>query len=135
MQGNECCANCFGDPGLSKNVIPMILSRRGEQRPKTCDYCGTADTQTFPPSHLREWFELVLDLYVRDPGGKPLASLLAEDWKIFDHPKMDPAHVKELLGDILDDGQIVRQSFTSDSTPVNETPQRWEDLSLNSPMK
>jgi hypothetical protein len=70
----------------------------------------------------------VLDLYVRDPGGKPLASLLAEDWKIFDHPKMDPAHVKELLGDILDDGQIVRQSFTSDSTPVNETPQRWEDL-------
>ncbi|MGO2034985.1 MAG: RES family NAD+ phosphorylase [Brevibacterium sp.] len=71
---------------------------------------------------------MLLDCYVPDDNGKSLVALLAEDWRLFDHPVMDEAHAKELLAEILDDGGVVRQSFAPTDLLVDETPQRWEDL-------
>ncbi|MCM1012317.1 RES family NAD+ phosphorylase [Brevibacterium sp. XM4083] len=71
---------------------------------------------------------MLLDCYVPDSNGKSLASLLADDWRLFDHPAMDEAHAKELLAEILDDGEIVRQPFAPIDLLVSETPQRWNDL-------
>lgn len=99
------------------------MSREG-----VCGYCGTTNATTITPHALSQWFEMVLDCYVPDSSGKSLARLLSEDWRLFDHPVMDEAHAKELLADILDDGEIVRQALAPVDLPVHETPQRWDDL-------
>jgi hypothetical protein len=41
---------------------------------------------------------------------------------------MDVAHAKELLGEILDDGQIVRQTFAPSADFQSEALARWETL-------
>lgn len=129
MINKQCCASCFGDPGLARNIIPKIVADgTGKSRVQRCDYCRTEDATTIAPPALSQWFEMVLDCYAPADGGKSLATLLSEDWRLFDHPTMDEVHAKELLADILDDGEIVRQAFAPADPPVHETPQRWEDL-------
>lgn len=71
---------------------------------------------------------MLIDCYAPDEDGESLACLLKRDWRLFGHRMMDEAHVKELLADILDDGEIVRKNFGSINSPGSETPQRWEDL-------
>ncbi|MEW6875783.1 RES family NAD+ phosphorylase [Trueperella pyogenes] len=71
---------------------------------------------------------MLIDCYTNDNKGKPLTALLAEDWRLFDDSKMDDAHAKELLAEVLDDGEIVRKSFVPIELPINETRQRWNDL-------
>lgn len=129
MTKKYCCANCFGDPGLTRNIIPKVIGDgTGQPRRGNCGYCGTQDTITIDPSALSQWFEMLVDCYDTDDEGKSLAALLAEDWRLFDNPRMDEAHAKELLADILNDGEIVRRSFAPIDLLVNETPQRWDDL-------
>lgn len=129
MSNKYCCAACFGDPGLTRNIIPKVIADgTGEALTGDCGYCGAKSTTTFLPSALSQWFEMVVDCYIQKDDGRSLASLLLEDWCLFDNPAMDEAHAKELLADILDDGEIVRQSFVPIDLLVNETPQRWDDL-------
>ncbi|WP_413451132.1 RES family NAD+ phosphorylase [Georgenia phoenicis] len=129
MAKKYCCADCFGDPGLTRSIIPKVVSDdTGSPHIGTCGYCGTTNTTTIDPSALNQWFEMVLDCYVPDESGWSLPSLLAQDWRLFDHPTMDEAHAKELLADILDDGEIVRRAFSPVDLPLHETPQRWEHL-------
>lgn len=106
----------------------MIADGTGFPVEGDCGYCGTKNITTIDPSALSQWFEMLLDCYVPDDEGQSLASLLAEDWRLFDHPSMDEAHAKELLADILNDGEIVRRPFVPIDLLVNETPQRWDDL-------
>lgn len=129
MAKKYCCADCIGDPELTRSIIPKVVADgTGQARHGDCGYCGTKDTTTIDPSALSQWFEMVLDCYASDSEGKSLAASLAEDWRLFDHPAMDEAHAKELLAEILNDGEIVRQSFVPIDLLVNETPQRWDDL-------
>lgn len=129
MAKKQCCADCFGDPGLTRSIIPKVIEDgTGLPREGDCGYCGTVNTTTVDPCALSQWFEMVLDCYVVDEDGKPLASLLKEDWRLFDHPMMDEAHAKELLADIFNDGEIVRKSFAPLDIPFDETPQKWGDL-------
>lgn len=129
MAKKYCCAHCFGDPELTRSIIPKVVADgTGRARHGDCGYCGTKATTTIDPSSLSQWFEMVLDCYVPDSEGKSLAASLAEDWRLFDHPVMDEAHAKELLAEILNDGEIVRHSFVPIDLLVNETPQRWDDL-------
>lgn len=129
MSDKHCCASCFGDPGLTRNIIPKVVSDgTGQARTGDCGYCGTKNTTTFAPSALSQWFEMVVDCYVLDDSGRSLPALLSEDWRLFDHPAMDEAHAKELLADILDDGEIVRRTFAPIDLLINETPQRWDHL-------
>jgi len=129
MPSRYCCASCFGDPGLTANIIPKVVAdETGTPRRGRCDYCGTEDTYLVSPSALSQWFEMVIDSYEPNTDGETLATLLREDWRLFGHPVMDEAHAKELLADILDDGEIVRRTFAPLDLLVTETPQRWEDL-------
>jgi hypothetical protein len=53
---------------------------------------------------------------------------MKEDWRIFSHPAMDLAHTKELLAEILDDGEIVRASFAPSPSYKSEGLVQWETL-------
>lgn len=129
MPKKRCCSTCFGDPGLTRSIIPKIISDgTGDAKLGRCDYCGTENVMTVVPNALSQWFEMVFDCYTFDEDGSSLATLLRTDWCLFDHPAMDEAHAKELIADIVDDGEIVRRFFAPLHLPHHETPQRWDDL-------
>lgn len=118
-----CCHACFGDRGLRRDIIPMLSGSTGD-----CSYCATTDVPLVQPISLRDVFELLISIYEPDPTGRVLVSWLKDDWDLFGHPAMDTAHAKELLGDILDDGDIVRKNFRPSPTYQSEALARWETL-------
>lgn len=119
----NCCAQCFGDSYLGSQIIPDISSETG-----TCDYCGSEGQALVEPQALKDLFEVTIGIYSRDPSGKTLSEWLSADWAMFRHPRMDLAHSKELLADILDDGEIVRQTFSPTFLGVPTSLDRWTDL-------
>jgi len=81
------------------------------------------------PTDLREHFELLTGIYVRDAQGVGLIELLKSDWGMFSHERMDNAHAKELLSDILDDGELVRHKYSPSEAAVSDDAlQRWGAL-------
>lgn len=119
----NCCSKCFGDRGLSREIIPTLPSSLG-----TCSYCGTENESLVEPAALRDCFELVVNIYRRDNEGKSLVEWFKDDWAMFDHPRMDIAHAKELLADILDDGDIVRQKFLPSDSCLTDRLDWWRKL-------
>lgn len=119
----HCCPACFGDPGLSQDIIPSRSAAHG-----TCDYCGTTDMPLVEPQQLVDEFEILVSIYEPADSGKTLVEWLKEDWKLFSHPKMDIAHAKELLGDILNNGETVRKTVAPSATYKSEGLARWEPL-------
>jgi hypothetical protein len=71
---------------------------------------------------------MLIEVYEPSPLGRPLVEWLRADWRLFTEPKMDDAHAKELLADVLDDGEVVRQSFIPLSRNDIESLRRWDDL-------
>lgn len=118
-----CCPECFGDRGLRNNIIPTHSEVRGE-----CGYCGTKDVDLVEPSKLSDVFEVLVSIYEPDPQGKSLVEWMKSDWQLFSHPKMDVAHAKELLSEILDDGEIVRKSFSPAEKHSSDGLAQWGTL-------
>lgn len=106
-QAKLCCANCFDDRGLRKQIIPTFSNEDG-----TCSFCNTENEQLVEPITLRDYFELLISIYVQDENGKTLVEWLKEDWGMFILPQMDNANASMLLAEILDDGDIVRKKFS-----------------------
>ncbi|HET6388574.1 RES family NAD+ phosphorylase [Hyphomicrobium sp.] len=123
MARKRCCPECFGDRGLTKQIFPFLGPSRGK-----CDYCGSTDVDLLNPQALAPYFGLVVNVYEPDEDGKPLAEWLKDDWELFSHPKMDLANAAYLLGDILDDGQIVRKNFIPSPSYKSEGLIQWETL-------
>jgi RES domain len=123
MPTRRCCTECFDDRGLREQIFPFLGPERG-----TCGYCGTRDVDLLEPQALAPYFELVVNVYERSDNGQSLAEWMKDDWQLFSHPAMDIAHTKELLGDILDDGDIVRASFVPSPTYTSEGLLQWETL-------
>jgi hypothetical protein len=119
----RCCPECFDDRGLRKNIIPSIGPTRG-----TCDYCGSADVDLVEPHQLVDYFQLLINVYEPDSDGKLLVEWMKEDWQLFTHSRMDTAHAKELLSEILNDGDIVRKAFSPSATYKSEGLIRWDTL-------
>ena len=119
----HCCPECFGDRGLKKDIIPLISDSRG-----ICGFCNSHDVDLVEAVILEDWFRLLISIYEPDPDGKPLVEWLKEDWQLFSHSRMDVAHAKELLGEILDDGDIVRRNFSPSERYKSEVLIRWETL-------
>lgn len=117
-----CCANCIDDRHLRRQVIPELSNLIG-----TCSYCGSAGQALIEPIFLREQFELIVSVYTADPNGRTLVEWLKDDWAMFTHERMDVAHAKELLADILDDGDVVRARFSATSSKSNVLA-NWEEL-------
>src|SRR3546814_8443868 len=68
------------------------------------------------------------DVFSSDLAGKSLVEWLKDDWLLFSHPRMDIAHAKELLGEILDDGEIVRRGFVPSASYISEGLAQWDKL-------
>ena len=118
-----CCAKCFGDRGLRREIIPLHSSELG-----SCSYCESENQHLIKPNQLADYFELLISIYRSDDDGKTLVEWLKEDWSLFEHPKLDNAHAKELLAEILNDGEIVRKRFIPSELCHSDRLDRWEEL-------
>jgi hypothetical protein len=116
-----CCAECFNDRHLRRE-IPGLSAGRAR-----CDYCGTDDVHVVEPTKLQNYFEVLLSIYEPHADGRFLVEWLKDDWEMF-HPGMDMARQKELLGDVLNDGEIVRQPFVPSERFKSDGLDRWEKL-------
>lgn len=116
-----CCPECFDDRGLRDELFPTLEPSHG-----TCDFCGTVDTQLVEPAKLANYFELLINVYEPSEEGKSLIELMKDDWQLFSHQRMDVAHAKELLGEILDDGEIVRRGFAPSASYISEGLAQWD---------
>lgn len=121
MPKRLCCPECFDDHGLRNDIFPSLEPARG-----TCSFCGTENTALVEPTALRTYFELLANVYEPDATGKSLVEWMKEDWLLY--PTMDVAHAKELLGEILDDGEIVRRPFSPSSSYTSDGLVNWETL-------
>ena len=119
----NCCAECFGDRGLRKNIIPLRSTTVGR-----CSYCNSENIAVLAPTQLVEYFELLISAYRRDAGGKLLVEWFREDWGMFEHQRMDDSRAKDLLAEILDDGDIVRQPFSPANDIETDPLSEWERL-------
>jgi hypothetical protein len=119
----NCCAECFGDRVLRRNVIPTRSTATGQ-----CSYCGTDHVALIAPRELAEYFELLVSAYHQDPTGKLLVQWFREDWAMFQHPKMDDSRAKDLLAEILNDVEIVQRQFVPVGDPAIDPLSEWEKL-------
>lgn len=117
-----CCAECFGDRGLRKSLIPARSAGMGN-----CSYCGGVNVQLVDPAQLAEYFELVVGAYVVTPGGKTLIQLLREDWGLFEKVGMDDARATALLHDILEEPDLLHRTFSPPSVMADRLSD-WERL-------
>lgn len=123
MSKRLCCPECFDDRGLRDQLFPSLDPSHG-----TCDFCGTTETQLIEPGKLADYFELLVNVYEPNEDGKSLVEWMKEDWQLFSHKRMDIAHAKELLGEILDDGEIVRRRFAPSASYMSEGLAQWDKL-------
>lgn len=118
-----CCAECFGDRGLTRDIVPMRSTGVGN-----CSYCETQNTLVVAPTQISEFFELLVSAYKPDEQGRVLVDCFREDWELFEHPNMDNHRANELLAAILNEPEIVTETFTPayevDGNPLND----WEKL-------
>jgi hypothetical protein len=119
----KCCAECFGDTGLRKSIIPLWATETGR-----CSYCDSENVRIISPSGLAEYFELVISAYEPNADGKLLVDWFREDWGLFEHPRMDDPRVKDLLTDILDNAEIVQQPFVPAQDLSGDRLVQWEQL-------
>jgi hypothetical protein len=117
-----CCAECFGDRVLRK-AIRDLSSQSGK-----CPYCDSETVPLLEPTALRYYFETLISAYHPDPSGKLLAPLFREEWGIFKHSRMDDFRAKDLLAEILDDHDIVRQPFLPAPYAGADWLGSWEKL-------
>jgi hypothetical protein len=119
----RCCAICFGDRGLKRNIIPLVTDTVGQ-----CSYCRTPNEQLVLPERLRDYFAPVVGVYETSAEGDRLAKLLRADWSLFDHRLMNDARAGELIGAILGDDQIALGRFVPLPRYATDTLARWEAL-------
>ena len=119
-----CCAECFGDKGLKTQIIPGRSSKKGD-----CSFCKTRKQLIIEPNELSEYFEVLVDIYRPNESGKSLIEWLKEDWLLFNHPELDnKACANALLGEILDDRDIVHRKFLPSEPDQSELLTTWEQL-------
>lgn len=126
-----CCANCFGDVGLEKDIIPSLLidfPRQGADAEGQCDYCRSVTNAAVPPASLQVLFEMLVDIYVESSHGRFIIDLLKEDWNLFTRSGMADDKIESLISDILDDSMIVRRRFIPSSIATDSSSILWEDL-------
>jgi hypothetical protein len=119
----NCCAGCFGDRGLRRSIIPARSTQTGR-----CTYCGSGGVAVLHPATLAEYFQLLISAYQPDTNGKLLIQCFREDWGLFEHPLMDDSRAKDLLSEIMDDGEIVRRTFTPVDPSGADRLGEWEKL-------
>lgn len=119
-----CCPNCFDDRGLYR----IVESRVAKGDPRTCDYCGQKSELLIEPHLLSDEFEILSDAYQEDPEGLTLVEHFIRDWGLFPDQLFDVANAKALLAEILDDGEIVRKTFSPIAADEKLVVGNWGEL-------
>jgi len=94
----------------------------------TCSYCESQEVALVAPEELGEYFELLVSAYRNDDFGKILIEWFRLDWGLFSHPLMDNSRAKDLLAEILCDGEIVRKKFSPVRDEHASRLIEWEKL-------
>lgn len=123
MPKTHCCPECFGDHGLRDSIFPSLDAEQGQ-----CPFCGSNNVLLIEPGRLGPYFELLASVYDPDPNGKSLIEWMKQDWGIFEHPAMDVAHAKELVAEILNDGEVVRRAVSPSPNFDSQGLVHWETL-------
>ena len=118
----KCCPECFGDRQLRADIIFASVEAG------RCSYCEAENVPVLAPSQLADKFELLIEAYRPDQNGLLLVEWFRKDWGLFDHARMDDSRVKDLLSEILDDGNIVRSPFSPSEVPVADRLSEWGQL-------
>ncbi len=119
----RCCPTCFGDRGLTKSIFPTLSTETGQ-----CSYCLSENVPLVEPKMLGDYFDLLTNIYELDPNGQLLVEWFKKDWRLFDHERMDVPRAKDLLAEILNDGEVVRQRFSPSAKYTSDALARWETL-------
>ena len=117
-----CCANCFGDRGLSE-IMHTTSFGRGQ-----CHYCGRADVQVTQPRDLNDLFSAVLNIYDENPAGSGIVAQLRQDWALFRTPEMDDLKAVRLVRDIMDDPELPRRLYVPSARFSSDRLLRWGEL-------
>lgn len=114
-----CCANCFGDSFLDGRIQEI------SQQIGSCSFCASVRTALVNPTELQDYFQSVISIYGEDTGtgAKPLVAWLQDDWQIFS--TLDPVRAQTLLGEILNDGEIVRKRHLPRYIPELDAVEKW----------
>lgn len=119
----NCCAECFGDRHLRRNIIPARSVEVGD-----CSYCRSENVSILPPAQLAEYFELLIGAYELNAGGRLLVQWFREDWQMFGHPTLNDSVANSLLAEILDDADITRQTYLAASGFDADRLTAWEQF-------
>lgn len=115
----SCCPNCIGDRHIRRTFTSDPSATLG-----TCGYCSSSHQPLVNPAQLRDYFELLIGCYTLNDEGKTLVEWFKDDWELFSHEKMDHANSTLLLSEILNDGNITRESFIP-AGDSSETLKQW----------
>ncbi|UTV88356.1 RES family NAD+ phosphorylase [Cobetia amphilecti] len=118
-----CCPNCFGDHGLENDIIPSLSHADGD-----CDFCGSKGVNLVNPRLLSDVFEMLIGIYNFSDSGVNLVDCLKRDWSLFSHEDMHTSLAKDLLAEILDDGEIVRKNFEVELSDSSKGLATWSTL-------
>lgn len=123
MPRRRCCATCFGDRLVRNELLDQC-----DPLTQDCDYCRAPNTSCIEPQRLGQWFETLLATYEEDEEGDPIITHLMSEWGMFSGSGLSHAEAKDLLADVLDDGEIVRKTFKAILHPSGGNLHRWEEL-------
>ena len=115
----SCCPNCIGDRHIRRTFTSDPSATLG-----ACDYCSSSQQPLIDPTQLRDYFELLIGCYTLNDDGKTLVEWFKDDWELFSHEKMDLANSTLLLSEILNDGNVTRESFIPAGNS-SETLRQW----------
>ena len=118
----HCCANCFGDSFLDGYIFNV------SQQVGTvgiCNYCGATQAALIRPVELQDYFQAVVSIYTEDTdaSAKSLVAWFREDWQIFS--TLEAVKAQALLGEILDNGEMVRKRFLPRTIPQLAAVDKW----------
>ena len=106
---------------MRRSVIPSPTEVHGN-----CDFCKARDVDLVAPNDLSAEFEMLTSIYELNPDGRLLVEWLKDDWSLF--PKLDIANAKSLLAEVMDDGDMVRKTFTPSPAFKSEGLAAWNTL-------
>lgn len=124
MTERLCCAECFGDSYLRKDIRARFPRPSGP-----CDYCGLESAARAAPEELSDLFEALIEIYEPTVDGLPLIPLLRRDWHLFTGSVMNSdSAAEELLIDILGHRAAVNTLFSPSAGSSVPGFARWEKL-------
>lgn len=114
-----CCAKCFGNSFLDRR-IPELSRQTGN-----CNFCAAINVALVEPIVLLDYFQSVCSIYAEDHSAdaKLLVAWFQEDWQIF--TSIDSFKAQALLGEILNDGEIVRKTHLPVNVPALAAVEKW----------